>query len=144
MRHTILVLAAAFWVATTPARGAEITVSQRLFTTVIHINGTIYVGDEKKFADLNYNYAVVWLTSPGGQVGPAIDIGKMIWKRGWTTLSIIVARACQLAHLSGSAGERRQFKGILTWCFTWPSGSTLPVRGLTCLSKWTTSRSASA
>jgi addiction module HigA family antidote len=46
----------------------------------------VQFGDETKFAPLNYNYAVVRLASEGGNVYSAVEIGRMVWKRGYTTL----------------------------------------------------------
>jgi hypothetical protein len=78
--------------------------TQLLGTTIIHIDGVIQFGDEKKFAPLNYNYAVVRLASEGGNVYSAIEIGRMVWKRGYTTLVTredYCASACTLIWLSG-------------------------------------------
>jgi hypothetical protein len=94
---------AAMWL-TTPAEAADIYTTQLLGTTIIHIDGVIQFSDEKKFAPLNYNYAVVWLASEGGNVYSAIEIGRMVWKRGYTTLVTredYCASACTLIWLSG-------------------------------------------
>ena len=94
---------AALWL-TTPAEAADIYTTQLLGTTIIHIDGVIQFGDEKKFAPLNYNYAVVRLASEGGNVYSAIEIGRMVWKRGYTTLVTredYCASACTLIWLSG-------------------------------------------
>jgi membrane-bound ClpP family serine protease len=79
-----LALLATLWVS--PAQAADIYASQLLGTTIIHIDGPIEFGDEQKFAKQNYASATVRLTGPGGKIIPAIDIAKVIWKRGYTTL----------------------------------------------------------
>lgn len=88
-----------------PAQAADIYAFNFLGTTVIRIVGTIQPGDEQKFARFNHPYAVVRPSGPGGVIGPAVEIGKMIWKRGYTTLVNRqdggCASACTIIWLSG-------------------------------------------
>ena len=95
----------ALWLVS-PAQAADITVYKTfLGPIIIRIDGAIQYGDEKKFEPLRYNYAVVRLSGPGGNVYSAVEIGKMVWTRGYTTL---VNRqdggcgsACTIIWLSG-------------------------------------------
>ena len=88
-----------------PAKAADIYSYNNWGTTIIRIDGMIQPGDEKQFARLKYDNAVVRLSGPGGAVGPAVEIGKMIWKRGYTTLVNRrdggCASACTIIWLSG-------------------------------------------
>jgi hypothetical protein len=91
-----------------PAHAAEMYVSARWFGgTIIHIDGTINFGDEKKFAAFtHYDPAttIVQLDSLGGSVVSAVEIGRMIWARGYTTVLMkqnVCSSACTLIWLSG-------------------------------------------
>jgi hypothetical protein len=95
-----------FWWLASPAQAADIYAYNYLGTTVIRIDGLIQPGDEQKFAKLNYAPPVtVRPSGPGGDVVTAIDIGKMIWKRGYTALVYRIdggcASACTIIWLSG-------------------------------------------
>jgi len=54
---------------------------------IITVQGPITMGDENRFKKLalNSNDAIVFLDSPGGMVFPALEIGKMIRLRGFST-----------------------------------------------------------
>ena len=55
---------------------------------LIAISGDLAYGDEKKFIDLalSSQKALVVFQSPGGNVFAAIEIGKAIHRKGFTTL----------------------------------------------------------
>ena len=69
-----------------PAQAADVYVTFIWGRPVIHVEGVILPGDEKKFAQFSYQYATVRPSGPGGEITTAIAIGKMIWERGYTTL----------------------------------------------------------
>ena len=73
---------------------------------IITIQGAITLGDENRFRRLalNSNDAIVFLDSPGGLVFPALEIGKMIRVRGFST-AVQDAKcnsACAFIWLAGS------------------------------------------
>jgi hypothetical protein len=102
-----LVLLMVLWLAS-PAGAAEFYVSARRFGgTIIHIDGPIYLGDEKKFAaytQYDPESTVVQLNSLGGNVVASLEIGRMIWARGYTTWlnnQSVCASACAFIWFSG-------------------------------------------
>jgi hypothetical protein len=73
---------------------------------LIAISGDLALGDERKFIDLalSSQNALVVFQSPGGNVFAAIEIGKAIHLKGFTTLvpdGLQCASACALAWLGG-------------------------------------------
>ncbi|KUO56360.1 MAG: hypothetical protein APF78_06470 [Sphingomonadales bacterium BRH_c3] len=75
----------------------------------IIINGDIVAGDEERFRELSVKYpeAVVALSSFGGALVPALEIGRMIRLRGYTTVVLdgeVCVSSCALIWV---AGERR-------------------------------------
>lgn len=100
--------------ASNPASGAELyndTLSDG--TEVIFVDGEITVGDEEKFRELTIKYksAVVVLNSPGGVLKPALEIGRQVRLRGYSTI-ILEERECASAcALIWLAGTRRIISG---------------------------------
>ena len=88
-----------------PAQAADVYVTFIWGRPVIHVEGVILPGDEKKFAQFSYQYATVRPSGPGGEITTAIAIGKMIWERGYTTLLLRddgqCNSACTTIWLSG-------------------------------------------
>lgn len=75
----------------------------------IIISGDIVTGDEERFRELSVKYpeAVVALSSFGGALVPALEIGRMIRLRGYTTVVLdgeVCVSSCALIWV---AGERR-------------------------------------
>lgn len=73
----------------------------------IGIQGPIVAGDDEKFSRLavQYKYALVALDSDGGQLLPALEIGKEIHIRGYSTVvgnGKSCASACALIWIAGS------------------------------------------
>jgi len=76
-------------------------------SAVINIRGDITSGDFEKFRRISvrYSQAIVTLDSDGGQLLPAIDIGKVIKITGYVTLvpeNAICASSCALIWVAGS------------------------------------------
>jgi hypothetical protein len=105
----ILALATAFISQPTATQAADIYVAGMRWTGIpaIWIDGQIDPGDERKFAAVvrRHQASVVYLTSPGGDIGAAIEIGRMV---GAGKLDTFVGRggngcwsACTLIFLSG-------------------------------------------
>lgn len=74
---------------------------------LIAIQGPLVSGDEDKFSKLavQYKAAVVALDSDGGQLVPALEIGKAIHLRGYATVvgeEKTCASACALIWVAGS------------------------------------------
>jgi hypothetical protein len=83
-------------------------------TAFIVIDGEIISGDDQKFRKIaaEYSDAIVLLSSEGGMIGPAMDIGRTIKLRGYKTAvykSGSCASACALIWLAGS--KRVIFEG---------------------------------
>ncbi len=75
----------------------------------IIISGEIVAGDEERFRELSVRYpdAVVALSSFGGALVPALEIGRMIRLRAYTTVILegeVCVSSCALIWV---AGERR-------------------------------------
>jgi hypothetical protein len=75
---------------------------------LIIIQGEIVAGDEKKFAGLalQSNEALVLLDSPGGALGPALEIGRTIQIKGFSTYipaQTECTSACALVWLAGDS-----------------------------------------
>lgn len=73
----------------------------------IGIQGTIVAGDDEKFSRLavQYKNAVVAFDSDGGQLVPALEIGKEIHLRGYSTVvgnGKSCASACALMWIAGA------------------------------------------
>lgn len=80
----------------------------------IVIEGEIKTGDDNVFRKLaaEYSNAIVLLNSPGGMIGPAMDIGRTIKIRGYKTAIFKTgscASACALIWVAGS--KRVIFEG---------------------------------
>jgi murein DD-endopeptidase MepM/ murein hydrolase activator NlpD len=76
-------------------------------TPVIVITGDIEIGDETKFEQFarKYSSAVVALDSSGGRLAPALDIGRSIRIKGYSTAVVsgsICASSCALMWLAGT------------------------------------------
>ncbi len=90
------------------AFAADITISEALDdgSPIITISGEIVEGDQEKFLVLARKApgALVSLKSPGGLIGPAMDIGRIIWFNDMTTYvhDAECASACGLIWLAGS------------------------------------------
>lgn len=83
-------------------------------SALITIVGEIKSGDDEKFRKIaaEYSDASVLLDSEGGMIGPAIDIGRTIKLRGYTTAiykTDSCASACALIWVAGS--KRVVFEG---------------------------------
>ena len=91
MKHLIVPIIAVLW-SVTPAQSAEITVSPGAFgSTLIRINGRIFLGDENVFAAKTKSIkdsanTIVWLTSDGGSFVAARAIAQIVRDRGYSTL----------------------------------------------------------
>ena len=88
------------------ARGADIEVFPSDDLNIIVITGRIEKGDEDKFADIaiKAEQGVVFLSSPGGALIPALEIGKLIQIRGFATYvpeDFACVSACALIWVSG-------------------------------------------
>ncbi len=75
-------------------------------TVYIRISGEIVDGDDKKFRDLvvPIEDAIIFLNSDGGLIRPALEIGKTIHIKGFSTAVINTnqcASSCALAWLAG-------------------------------------------
>lgn len=76
-------------------------------TEAIIMVGEIVKGDEDTFRDLSIRFpnALVVLESPGGALVPALEIGRLIRLRGYTTVVLAgdtCVSACALVWLAGS------------------------------------------
>jgi hypothetical protein len=105
-----LLLAAVSIPATTATQAASISVGSYFFGgTRISFRGEIVRGDEQRFRAITSRMSdddvvVVALASPGGDVDPAIAIGRMVRERGFMTMvwsSAGCASACALIWLAG-------------------------------------------
>lgn len=75
---------------------------------IISLVGSIEAGDDKRFKALalEHDGAIIVLDSPGGAVGPALEIGKAIKLRGYPTVvtgNSYCVSACALIWLAGSS-----------------------------------------
>jgi hypothetical protein len=73
----------------------------------IYITGEIFAPDETAFRELadRYPQAVVYLDSPGGELVPGIEIGKLVRERGYATVVLEQSTcnsACALIWLAGT------------------------------------------
>lgn len=80
----------------------------------ITIDGEIKSGDDEKFRKIaaEYSDAIVLLNSEGGMIGPAMDIGRTIKLRGYSTAiykTDSCASACALIWVAGA--KRVVFEG---------------------------------
>ena len=77
----------AIWFATM-ANAAELTGVLHDKTATIRISGEIAEGDFDKFTEIAalFPQAQVNLSSPGGSIEDALQIGEMIYKKGYTTI----------------------------------------------------------
>lgn len=100
------------------AQGAEITLTRgaKGESDIIHLKGTIEKGDDEKFRvlALQSRKATVQLDSLGGRVTPALEIGKMIRLRGFSTAvqDAQCASACSLIWLAGEPRYMNNFTSI--------------------------------
>lgn len=91
------------------ARAAEIT-DQSLANgaAILSLDGEISLDDADRFRALSqkYNSAVVVLNSAGGRLFPALEIGRIIKSKGYTTLvadDAICASACALIWVASTS-----------------------------------------
>jgi ATP-dependent protease ClpP protease subunit len=109
-RHLIVskLLFASFLSCTSVVEASDIRIIPTADSDVqlIAIVGEFQIGDEKKFANLaiQTKSAVVVLSSPGGAIYPAIEIGNAIRIKGFVTYVAeggLCASACALTWLGG-------------------------------------------
>lgn len=86
---------------------AEISHDEDADGAIIFIFGEIVAGDEKKFRELSIRFpdAMVGLHSEGGAIVPAMEIGRQIRLRGYSTVvtgNSKCTSACALIWLAGS------------------------------------------
>lgn len=99
-----LMLMAAF---PTTTSAATITVfDQSTGEPIIMLNGTIKSGDEERFRSIaaKYRNAIVNLNSDGGEIVPAMEIGRIIRLREYVTAvykTDVCASACALVWIAG-------------------------------------------
>ena len=83
---------------------------------VITIKGAFKTGDENKFRSiaLATNKATVYLDSPGGKIHPALEIGKIIRIKGFTTAvqEAVCASSCAMVWLAGEPRMMSNFTSI--------------------------------
>jgi hypothetical protein len=105
-----LLFAAVSIPAVTATHAASLSVDTYIFGgTRISFRGEIVRGDEQRFRAIADrvsadNVVVVALASPGGDVDPAVAIGRMVRERGFMTMvwsSAGCASACTLIWLAG-------------------------------------------
>ncbi|HEY2535282.1 MAG TPA: hypothetical protein VGJ20_46560 [Xanthobacteraceae bacterium] len=96
--------------AATPARSAQITVTRTTFGSYfVSLVGPILSGDDRTFATRTASipdpaHTLVWLASTGGILATAINIGRTIQQRGYSTLvnvNGICASSCALIWFAG-------------------------------------------
>jgi hypothetical protein len=85
---------------------AEFAVKTFPHRATIVLSGTIGSGDDVKFARRtgNLHHPIIVLTGPGGNTHAAVEIGKLIRRRGWDTMvpeGQSCMSACALAWLGG-------------------------------------------
>lgn len=109
-RH-LLYVGAAFLAAANIGTAYSATIQHRYSpeakSEIILISGDIASGDDAAFKRLaiQYDNAVVALDSPGGLLSPALEIGRIIRIKGFSTLvgnSQLCASSCALIWLAGS------------------------------------------
>lgn len=106
MRVTALLSLAASVAFAATASAAEIAAEPFDGGTLITIKGEIRSGDEQRFRELalEHDSAVVAMDSDGGSLLSAIEIGKIIRLRGFTTLvpaDSVCTSACALIWVAG-------------------------------------------
>lgn len=100
-------VAASIWLGTGDTRSATIErFSNGSSPAFFSIEGTIEEGDDKRFVDqvLGVDFAVIFLSSDGGNIGAAIRIGQAIRLKGFGTGVLdgtLCASACGLIWLAG-------------------------------------------
>jgi hypothetical protein len=82
-------------------------------TQAIIISGEIERGDDEKFRRLTIEFPDAWvaLDSPGGALIPALEIGRLIRLRGYTTVVLDKDTCTSSCALMWLAGERRLIIG---------------------------------
>jgi hypothetical protein len=107
VRAMALSMLAASCLAFADARAAEIR-SEALPSggSLITVRGEIVAGDLAKFrrVALETDQAVVWLASPGGVVSEAVEIGRIVRLKGYSTLvtsDVACSSACGIIWLAG-------------------------------------------
>lgn len=82
-------------------------------TQAIIISGEIERGDDEKFRRLTIEFPDAWvaLDSPGGALTPALEIGRLIRLRGYTTVILDKDTCTSSCALMWLAGERRVLIG---------------------------------
>ena len=108
MKKLLISLCGIILIYSVQAKSAEIYVKKggQDGVSLIVIAGVIEAGDDTKFSNLIYGVgqAVVVLDSPGGAALPAIEMGKAIRLKGFTTIvpdRALCASACALMWLGG-------------------------------------------
>jgi hypothetical protein len=99
------ILAALLLTIAVPTYAADVVVGGKPELPVIGIRGDIEGGEAQRFQELSstLNNAVVLLSSGGGKMLPAIQIGEIIKAKGYTTIvKDYCASACALIWLAGS------------------------------------------
>jgi hypothetical protein len=93
------------------AHAAEIQVypDSESETTLILVEGSIVKGDEKKFRKIaaEHSDAIIVLDSDGGAIVPAMDIGRTIRLREYSTVVYKDGRCTSACALIWAAGIRR-------------------------------------
>lgn len=76
---------------------------------VIEVTGAIQVGDDEKFRAISVNHpsAFVVLKSDGGQLRPAIAIGRLVRLAGYETVVLAKADCASVCALIWAAGSTR-------------------------------------
>lgn len=100
------------------AYAADITLARGIKgeEDVITVKGEFKLGDENKFRSiaLATNKATVYLDSPGGKIHPALEIGKIIRIKGFTTAvqEAVCASSCAMVWLAGEPRMMSNFTSI--------------------------------
>lgn len=86
-------------------------------SAIILISGEIKAGDDSKFRELSVRFpdAMVGLDSAGGAIVPALEIGRQIRLRGYSTVvtsSSVCTSACALIWLAGTPRYLDQGGGV--------------------------------
>jgi len=109
MKRAIPLLVATTLLTSSAASAASFYVTARsVGGVIVHIDGVINIGDDQKFARIASRYpsatTIVEPDSPGGYLGPALNIAEMIWRSGLDTILYNYDRcssACTFIWLSG-------------------------------------------
>lgn len=114
MRTSFIASTLAFWLTASPSIAANFYNDKLVEgTQAIVITGQIQSGDDEKFRRLSIEFpdALVVLDSLGGALVPALEIGKLIRLRGYTTIVLDNDTCTSSCALMWLAGERRFLNG---------------------------------